>query len=135
MTAPTSDPLDSRGRATLGIIRLALLAGVLAFGAVTWFAHRRPDYHPAAPVNGPTATFSLVIGVLAIGAALLVRRAAFATTDAAKYRGLCIVGWSFGEMAALAGGIHYFMTNDPSRYAIGVLVMLCTFVLLPLRRT
>jgi hypothetical protein len=63
-----------------------------------------------------------------------IRRAAFSTTDPARYRQLCIIGWALGEAAALSGGVHYFMTNDTSRYIVGVMVMLLIFMLLPLRR-
>ena len=130
------DPLDARRRATLGVIRLALLAGVLAFGVLTWFTHRGPEWAggPRA-VAGPLPTISLALSVVLAIAIAFVRRAAFATRDAARYGTLCIVGWAMGEAAALAGGVHYFLSNDPSRYLIGLFVMLLSFVLIPLRRT
>ena len=129
------DPLSSQRRATLGVIRLALLAGVLAFGAVTWFTHRGPEWSGGPRfVPEPLPTIALAVPVLAAIAIVFVRRAAFATTDPARYGSLCVVGWALGEAAALAGGVHYFLSNDPSRYLIGLFVMLLSFVLIPLRR-
>jgi hypothetical protein len=85
------DPLDARRRATLGVIRLALLAGVLAFGLLTWFTHRGPEWAggPRA-VAGPLPTLSLVLSVVLAIAIAFVRRAAFATRDAARYGTLTV---------------------------------------------
>ena len=133
MTAP--DPLGTRQRASLGVIRLSLLAGVLGFGAVTWFLHRGEAWTgPARPRGGAFATVTIAVCVLAIGGILLARRQVTTTRDAGKYGSWCVIGWAFGELAALMGGVYYFLTDDPSRYLIGVLVMLLSFVLIPLRR-
>jgi hypothetical protein len=129
------DPLGTRQRASLGVIRLSLLAGVLAFGAVTWSMHRGDDWTgPARPPGGTFATVALAVSVLAIAGILFARRQVTTTRDAAKYGSWCVLGWAFGEVAALTGGVYYFLTDDPSRYLLGVLVMLLSFVLIPLRR-
>jgi hypothetical protein len=45
-----------------------------------------------------------------------------------------VIGWAAGELAALAGGVHYFLTNDPQWYGTGVLVLVASYVVLPIRR-
>lgn len=133
MTTP--DPLGTRQRASLGVIRLSLLAGVLAFGAVTWFMHRDEAWSgPARPPGGTFAMVALAVSILAIAGILFARRQVTTTRDAAKYGSWCVLGWAFGEVAALTGGVYYFLTDDPGRYLLGVLVMLLSFVLIPLRR-
>ena len=130
-----TDPLTSQRRAQLGVIRVALLAGVLAFGAVTWWTHQGLGYRgPAMPPGGRLGTVAYVVDALAIVGSLLMRRLAFATADPARYGTRCVLAWAMGEAAALTGGVYYFMTNDMSRYLLGVLVMLLAFVLVPLRR-
>jgi hypothetical protein len=133
MTTP--DPLGTRQRASLGVIRLSLLAGVLAFGAVTWFLHRGDAWTgPAREPGGAFATIALAVSILAIAGIVFARRQVTTTRDAGKYGSWCVIGWAFGELAALTGGVYYFLTDDPSRYLLGVLVMLLSFVLIPLRR-
>jgi hypothetical protein len=128
------DPLDSAHRARLGAIRISFLAGVLMFGAVVWFM-RRGGGGPVASSTGLVDAISyaaLAIGVIGI---VVMRRVLANATTAAKYANSAVIGWSFGELAALGGGVHFFLTGDPTRYVIGVMVMLMSFVLIPLRRT
>jgi hypothetical protein len=128
------DPLTSAHRARLGAIRLAMLAGVLVFGAVVWFM-RRNGSAPAATSTAILETISYAaIGIGLVGIVVLWRVLARATT-AGKYANIAVMGWALGELAALGGGVHFFLTGDPTRYVIGVMVMLMSFVLIPLRRT
>jgi hypothetical protein len=39
-----------------------------------------------------------------------------------------------GEGVALAGGVYYFITNDPRYYVTGILVLLASFMLFPIKR-
>ena len=126
--APASD-------VQLAIIRMALLAGVLAFGAVTYVQHRRgwtppPDASTAAML----ARVAPIVLVIALAAALLIRTR-LAGADDARRRQLLIIGWAIAEGAALLGGVHYFLSDDPRWYTLGVCAMVASFVVLPVRRT
>jgi hypothetical protein len=83
-------------------IRIAMLGGVLLFGAVAWFLHRTPDWVPADAV----AIDSLVtvgrfmwIGVI-LGLAALWFRSRSATS-ASQASTFAIIAWSLGETLAL----------------------------------
>lgn len=128
------DPLSSPQRARLGIVRVAMLAGVIMFGVVTWFL-RRSGPAPGGIEAGPLDTITYGAMIAGIAGIVVMRRVVAAATDAARYANMAVIGWAFGELAALAGAVHYFMTGDPTRYVIGVMVMLLSFVLIPLRRT
>ena len=128
------DPLTSAHRARLGAIRIAFLAGVLMFGAVVWFMRRGAS---APTTIDPGVLDAISYAALAIGIVGIVamRRVLGNATTAEKYANTAVMGWAFGELAALGGGVHFFLTGDPTRYVIGVMIMLMSFVLIPLRRT
>jgi hypothetical protein len=124
---------------TLAIIRAALLAGVLVFGALCWVVTNqrgggpRPGTDPAA-----FALFRVVVPALCLGAialATVLRGAVSRQRDPQKRVPLRIVGWALGEGAALAGGIYFLELGDPKLYVLGVVAMLATFIILPLRET
>ena len=135
MTGPARRP-GPGPEASLALIRIAMLVGVLTFGGVIWYLHRQPAYAPAPPTEGlqrlTRALDYVMIGVVA--ALVALRVATGRTRDAARARSLTIIGWAAGELAALAGGVHYFLTNDPRWYGIGVLVLIASYVVLPIRR-
>jgi hypothetical protein len=132
MPQPTFDERPQTSAATLFIIRLSLVAGVAMFGAATWFLYSR-GRQPA----GPDATLDwLVIGVwavAAVGLMLLSRRyrAAPRRTDRVS---LAIIGWALGEMAAMFGGVHYFLTGSALRYGYGLLIFCISLMLFPIPR-
>lgn len=130
----THDPLDSRQRARLGIIRVAMLAGVIMFGLVTWFL-RRGGPSPVSVDGSVLDTVTYGAMIAGIAGIVVMRRVVAAAADAARYANTAVIGWAFGELAALAGAVHYFITGDPTRYVIGLMVMLVSFVLIPLRRS
>jgi hypothetical protein len=76
------------------------------------------------------------IVALAIGlVGMLVLRAIWSRAVDEKQRStLMIVGWAMGEGVALAGGVYYFITNDPRYYVTGILVLLASFMLFPIKR-
>ena len=118
------------------MIRLALLLGVLAFGATTTFIVRRGEWRPSAS----DALDSLrIVGVgLWVTAILAVAFLRFRGTRIAGRAGTAtpaIIGWAIGEAVAIFGGVHYFLSGQPAWYANGVLFLVATFVVFPLRRT
>jgi hypothetical protein len=120
--------------AQLALVRIAMLAGVLAFGGVTWVLRRGA---PPAVIPTPRALDYARLGVwgITIAVVLVVRMRLDRITDPARRATLSIVGWAAGELSALFGAVHYFLTGDPRWYLIGILLLLVAFLLIPLRRT
>ena len=126
-------PLSPEQARTQGIIRMSFLAGVLLFGAVIFFVHRQPGY--VAPGDNPQ--LRLMIGammLIAVGAIVFVRIKLGSTRDPGQLLSLPLIGWASGEAAALAGGVYYLMTDNPTLYIIGLFAMLASFIVIPLRR-
>lgn len=123
-------PADERAAA---LIRIAFLSGVLIFGAVTWFLHRQPGY--VSPGDIPPFRIALSgVMMLALGGIVAVRFILSRATEAMKIIQLRLVGWSMGEMAALAGGVYYLLTDNPQLFVMGLFVLLASFIVVPLRR-
>ena len=121
--------------AALAVIRLALLLGVLTFGAMTTFILRRGD--PRPPAGDTLDTLRIVGIVLWVIAVLAVVFLRFRGTRIAGRMGSAtpaILGWTIGEAVAIFGGVYYFMSGRPSWYLNGVLFLVATFVIFPLRR-
>jgi hypothetical protein len=122
--------------ATLMLIRLCLLGGVLVFGLLSWVLRRTGSAVSSADpatLSALRALCFLFCAVALVAAVALRAVAARASSDAARIR-LSIAGWASGESPALLGGVYLFMSGDARPYAIGVVVLLATFVIFPLRR-
>ena len=121
--------------AALAVIRLALLLGVLTFGAMTTFIIRRAEPRPSPAETLETMKIvGIVLWVLAVLAVAFLR---FRGTRIAGRMGAAspaIIGWSIGEAVAIFGGVHYFMSGRPPWYLNGVLFLVATFVIFPLHR-
>jgi hypothetical protein len=119
--------------ATLAIIRLGILGGVLAFGGVVWYLQRQPGWSPASVDRD--AFFYAGLGILAVSTAglLLLRSRWQRETDPARRTPLMIVGWALGEVPAIFGGVQYLLTGDPQRYFTGLMFLVMAFLLLPVR--
>lgn len=116
------------------LLRFALFAGVVLFGAVTWFVHRDPQWRAPAPALVESlrlATYAVwAVGVVAV----LVARGIHARARDESRQGTALLGWAIGESVAIFGAVYYFMTDDPWRYFYGIVFMLATFILFPVRR-
>ena len=120
---------------TLAVIRIALLTGVLMFGAVTYYVQRGGEWQQADP--DALATLRLVMLVTWVVAVLLllVLRARLTRLREPSARTVLIIAWAIGEAAALLGGVYYFLSGDPQWFIIGLFLMLASFILFPMRRT
>lgn len=109
-----------------------MMAGVLLFGAVTYFLHRQPGFtpRPMAPFYGTLMPAFMVASAVGI---LIFRKRLKDIQDPAKRAEQMLVAYAFGEGAALFGGVYYFMSDDPRWYLIGLFVLLGGFILLPIR--
>ncbi len=120
--------------ATLGLIRLAMLGGMLAFGAVAWYLTHQPGWRPSLP-TGRDGFFYASLGIWAVVTVvlLLLRARVRSEADPRRRTPLMLVGWALGEMPAIWGGIYYLLTGDPQRYVTGLLFLVMAFLLLPVR--
>lgn len=120
--------------ATLVVIRLGMLGGMLAFGAVAWHLTHQPGWRPSLP-TGVDAFFYASLGVwAAVTAGLLLLRARVRReADPRRRTPLMVVGWALGEVPAVWGGVYYLLTGNPQRYVTGLLFLVMAFLLLPVR--
>jgi hypothetical protein len=112
-----------------------MLLGVLLYGGAVYFMRRDGD----AAASTPEQTRQLVwigralLGAVTMGCIVLwqmVQR----TTSPAKRRSLSIIGWAMGEGAALYGATLWFLTGVNSLYTTGLVFLLLTFLVFPVRK-
>lgn len=120
--------------ATLGVVRLGILLGVLAFGGVVWHLQRQPDWAPAGGLDRDLL-FYAALGIWTVAAAgvTLVRARWRREPDPGRRTTLLIVGWALGELPAIWGAVYYLLTGDPQRYFTGLMFLVVSFLLLPVR--
>ena len=135
MTGGTRPPLGPgvNSTRTLGIIRIALLVGVLVFGAVVWFLRRSDgvaegvdprSLRLAGQAVWAAATLGTLGLFLAAGRASSERRATFS-----------VIAWALGESTAIYGGLFWMLLGDPQWYLYGVACLLLTYFIFPIRGT
>lgn len=131
MTPRPLPPSPGSSVRNLAIIRIAILAGILVFGAVIWFMQREPDWAPRTP-EFPVEPIALALWGAAIIGILLVRNAWGRTRDVPRRVHFSIIGIAIAEAPALFGAVVYFLTGDPRLYLTGVFLMLTTLLLFPI---
>lgn len=122
-------PANPRPQQPLQMIRLFLMMGVLLFGAVIVLAHRKPDWQPGVlPV---AADYALVAAaIFAVAFAVVLKGRVAREPDPQRRPTMLLVGWSVGEAAALIGAVIFFITGQAQWYGLGLLAMVCAFVML-----
>jgi predicted MFS family arabinose efflux permease len=104
-------------------IRLALLTGVLLFGAVSWYVNRSataPRIDVAANAPFRIAFYAVLLG--SIAGVYIVRGMRARAAGFAQRINLTIVAWAIAEGAALFGGVIYLLTQDPVPYLCGLIL-------------
>ncbi|HWH52681.1 MAG TPA: hypothetical protein VN651_14120 [Gemmatimonadaceae bacterium] len=117
---------------TVRIIRLALIAGVVGFGAVILFIHSLPNWKATTlpPAFGYAQVACAVVG---IWAAIAMRGRVAGEPDPAQLATRYVTGWAIGEGAALFGGALFFITGQMQWYVLGLLAMAGAFAMLPIK--
>jgi hypothetical protein len=130
--ASTPTPTTSATRA-LATIRIALLVGVLVFGAIIWHLRRSGDtsynVNPRALRTAGQAVWGLMtVGTLGLfvllGRVTPERRATFS-----------VIAWALGEATAIYGGLFWLLLGDKQWYLYGVACLLLTYFIFPVRNT
>lgn len=118
--------------AVLRLIRLSLLFGVLAFGAVAYFtqAQRQPSLEPGVAGMLRLAVFGLSAAVVV--ASLVMRGIRARATDPGAAATTTIIAWAIGEAPAILGAATYFLAGDALAFFVGVAVFVLMLLAVPL---
>ena len=119
--------------ATLAIIRIALVAGVLIFGAVVWYLRsQQPAAVPsevdgrALRIAGQVVWLLVILGVLVVFT--LARKA-----PPDRRPMLSVVAWALGEATALYGAVFWLLLGDSQWYLYGLVCLVLTYFIFPIR--
>jgi hypothetical protein len=127
---PQNNQLQTKAIALVG---MALWLGVLAFGAVVLFVHRAGTL-PIQPAQAPLTYAQLFVCVGAVVFALAMRGGIRLMGDGPERNSKILSVWACGNGAALFGAVLFLLSDERQSYAVGLLSMLTTFILVPLRR-
>jgi len=116
--------------ASLRIVRLALLSGVLLFGVVIAYLSKGGEITPD-PALGPV--FRIVFLALAVMCvvAIFVIRGVMGRVDADRRGQLALVGWALAEGSAILGGVCWLIAGQRTLYFAGVALLVAAILLLP----
>ena len=118
---------------TLGIIRIALLVGVLVFGAVVWFLRRSDEPPFAVDPRGLRLAGQAVWAAVTLGTLGLFLAAARVSPE--RRATFAVIAWALGESTAIYGGLFWLLLGDPQWYVYGVGCLLLTYFIFPIRGT
>ncbi len=123
-------------RQALTLVRIALLSGVLVFGAVAFAVRTMGD----APELGPEAartmrTVGMVIWGLALAGLVGMRLVLRERIERGRDTTLPIIAWALAEGPAVFGGAFFLITGDWTVYMAGVVGLLAAYALFPVPST
>ena len=125
-------PLAKPSPQPVQLIRLALITGVLMFGAVILFVHRQPSWKPGV-LPSAIGYALLAYAIVAVLVARAMRGRVLREPEPQRRASLLLIGWAVGEGAALLGAVSFFVTGQGQWYLLGLLAMLTVFAFLPIR--
>jgi len=125
-------PLAKASPQPVQLIRLALITGVLMFGAVMLFVHRQPSWKPGV-LPSAIGYALLAYAIVAVLVARAMRGRVLREPEPQRRASLLLIGWAVGEGAALLGAVIFFVTGQGQWYLLGLLAMLTVFAFLPIR--
>ena len=126
-------PVRSSTTRTLGLIRIALLVGVLVFGVVVWDLRRSGAASYDVDPHGLRVAGQAVWGLATLGTLALFLAAARASTE--RRGTFAVIAWALGEATAIYGGLFWMMLGDSQWYLYGVACLLLTYFIFPIRNT
>ena len=118
---------------TLGLIRIALLVGVLAFGGIVWYVRRSGDASYAVNPRGLRVAGQAVWALMTVGTLALFVTAGRASPE--RRASLSVIAWALGEATAIYGGLFWMLLGDSQWYLYGVACLLLTYFIFPIRYT
>ena len=118
---------------TLGLIRIALLVGVLAFGGIVWYLRRSGDASYGVNPHGLRVAGQAVWGLMTLGTLTLFLLAG--RTSPERRASLSVIAWALGEATAIYGGLFWMLLGDSQWYLYGVACLLLTYFIFPIRNT
>lgn len=126
MQARTATPL------TLRIIRIAMLAGLLLFGGVTWWLHSTGNAPaPFDPAFARTLQLVFFAMCVSFAAAIMLLRSVRSRTSGPRVVTLSLLAYALGEGIAIFGAVYWLFTGAPALYAAGLAIFLLALLLLP----
>jgi hypothetical protein len=118
---------------TLALIRIALLVGVLVFGAIVWHLRRSADTSFAVDPRGLRIAGQAVWGLMTLGTLGLFLAAGRASPE--RRAAFSVIAWALGEATAVYGGLFWLLLGDRQWYLYGVACLLLTYFIFPIRNT
>ena len=116
---------------TLGLIRIALLVGVLALGGIVWHLRRSGDTGYLVDPRALRVAGQAVWGVMTLGTLALFLLAGRAKPE--RRGSFSVVAWALGEATAIYGGLFWLLLGDSQWYLYGVACLLMTYFIFPIR--
>jgi len=116
---------------TLGLIRIALLVGVLAFGGVVWYLRRSSGASYDVDPRGLRVAGQAVWGLTTLGTLALFLAAGRASVE--RRATFAVIAWALGEATAIYGGLFWLLLGDRQWYLYGVACLLLTYFIFPIR--
>jgi len=117
---------------TLGVIRIALLVGVLVFGAIVWYLRSTGWTVYAVDPHGLRVAGQVVWGLMTVGTIVVFALAGRATPD--RRAMLSVIAWALGEATAIYGGLFWMLLGDRQWFLYGVACLLLTYFIFPIRQ-
>ena len=117
----------------LALIRIALLVGVLVFGAIIWCLQRSGWESSGVDPRGLRIAGQAVWGLMTLGTLGLFLAAGRASPE--RRAAFSVVAWALGEATAIYGGLFWIMLGDRQWYLYGVACLLLTYFIFPIRNT
>ncbi|MDX1428914.1 MAG: hypothetical protein R3282_01450 [Rhodothermales bacterium] len=119
--------------ASLPIIRVMLLAGVVIFGAIAIYLAKSGAVTPMGEGTVQALRLAFVVVLGSVGIALFFfRRKRLALPDDQDPALLNNLGWALGESVALFGGVLLILSGDMTYFLVGFVMMLVSFVFFPI---
>ena len=124
-------PVRSSTTRTLGLIRIALLVGVLVFGGVVWYLRQSGATSYDVDPHGLRVAGQAVWALTTLGTLALFLAATRASNE--RRGTFAVIAWALGEATAIYGGLFWMLLGDRQWYLYGVACLLLTYFIFPIR--